>query len=382
MPQVAVAKALSPIAMEPAIASDSQLQPVITDVLSTLKTSYLNVAAEEKAAASGQADQMFRKYIASRTASVRALHQKNARSVLEGPMAVRTAHLGRYAAIDPKLYATLGSDAIGNHVARLAVDSEAILASLEKHGTEMAATPIFGKAPPPVAPVNHLIPTLPTADQTAGLAFKKLRLYITKVRCLAETSELSASDEINMGGSSVDPKGRTSLINEFVVSDDFDKGEEVNYGFSRVFAAWNLETKPGGFPYVYTAVVAMAEKDDGGGFYEFLTALWEKIHIAVIAAIGAAAGAAIGAAIGAAFAGFGALVGAAFGAFITWLIGLFNNPDDIMCVVPVRMTLAATTKSYYDWAKLTTPGGYASMLDIRSDGGRYLVDLAFKVSAA
>src|SRR5262249_18490292 len=155
-----------------------------------------------------------------------------------------------------------------------------------------------------------------------------------------------------------DPFGNTSLVQEFAVSDDFDEGEQVDFGMSKAFHTWNIETKKEGFPYVYAAVIALAEKDDGG-FWKFLKALWEKVEGEVKALIGAAVGAAIGAAIGAAFAGIGAIVGALVGVFIGWLINVVgDNPDDPIGAKAVTMTLAAATKSYYDWAKLTTPEGW------------------------
>ena len=46
---------------------------------------------------------------------------------------------------------------------------------------------------------------------------------------------------------------------------------------------------------------------------------------------------------------------------------------------PVLMTLGACTKSYYDWAKLTTANGWKTTLHFKGDGGRYDVDLAYKV---
>src|SRR5262245_58730796 len=113
----------------------------------------------------------------------------------------------------------------------------------------------------------------------------------------------------NIGGNFVDPHGNTHFVDQFQVSDDFDTDEKVTFGMSKAFATWDLVTAGSGFPYVYGAVIAMAEKDDGG-FYAFLKDLWEKVGSQVKTAIAGAIGAAIGGAIGNVL---GAVVGAIVG---------------------------------------------------------------------
>jgi hypothetical protein len=211
-------------------------------------------------------------------------------------------------------------------------------------------------------------------DLIGGLAFKKMRLFIRSVKCIEETSEIG-SDEINLGGTVTDPFGNTSVVQQFEVSDDFDEGESVNYGTSKVFATWDLVTKTPGFPYVYAGVIAMAEKDDGG-FYKFLNELWKMVEDKVKTAVGAAIGAAIGGAIGNVL---GAVVGAIVGALVGWLISLFDNADDIVAVKPLLMTLASCKKSYYDWAQLTSANGWTTTMHFKGDGGHYAVTASFKI---
>jgi hypothetical protein len=99
------------------------------------------------------------------------------------------------------------------------------------------------------------------------------------------------------------------------------------------------------------------------------------VKAAVAAGVGAAIGGSIGGVVGAA-------VGAIVGLLIGWIISWFDNPDDIVGARTVTMTLAAATKSYYDWAKLTTPGGwqFPEPLQFNGDGGRYRVNAKYTVA--
>ena len=76
--------------------------------------------------------------------------------------------------------------------------------------------------------------------------------------------------------------------------------------------------------------------------------------------------------------GLGAIAGAIVGALVGWLIGLIDN-DDVMQVRTLQMTLGAATKSYYDWAKLTTPSGWTHTTTFGEDGSHYKVHLAWHV---
>ena len=90
------------------------------------------------------------------------------------------------------------------------------------------------------------------------MAFKNLKLFIKWVKCVEETDEVG-DDEVYMGGTATDPSAATTLVPEFKVSADFDEDDVVEYGFSKVFHTWPLQTKKEGFPYVYGAVIALAD---------------------------------------------------------------------------------------------------------------------------
>src|SRR6185295_12692966 len=126
-------------------------------------------------------------------------------------------------------------------------------------------------------------------DQKAGEAYKKMRLYITKVVCIEDTGDRWGGDDIAIGGSSVGPSGHTASVKRFDLEDDFEDGDVTKLGMRRVFAVWDLATNPKDFPYTYTGVIALAETDDGG-FSDFLKGLWDKVHTAVLTGIGAGVG--------------------------------------------------------------------------------------------
>lgn len=217
-------------------------------------------------------------------------------------------------------------------------------------------------------------------DLVAGLKFNKLRMFVTEVRCREETDE-SGSDHILIGGTRTNYLGDTFTVNQWTVSSAISTGQKRSFGLSKVFASWNLAKDPTGFPYVYTAVVVLAEHDDGG-FSDLVKEIWNLVDTQVKAAIGGLVGAAIGSALGPLGAVLGALVGALVGVLIDWFLSIIGeNQDDLIDIEVVTMPLGACTKSYYDWAKLTSPGGWKKTLFMWGDGGRYEVDVAFKVFA-
>lgn len=378
MSKISVTKVASPISIDAALPQDPNLRAVADDMLAKLRYSFTAAAAEENLAVSSSLDKLFREFLATRSSSTRTRAREKARMIMESEPQLRQHHFGRYAAIGLKEYRTLGADGLDGRVSALKVNTTALKKGLEKLSTRLSATP---------AQASHLTssqgaPTIAAAslhphnhDLAAGLLFKKLRLIIREVRCKEETDG-PGSDEISMGGSIVGATGNTAIVNQFQVSNDFDEDEKRNP--NRVFGSWTLRTAPQGFPYVYTAVVVMAEKDDGG-FYKFLKELWEKLGDKVQEAIAGLVGASIGGALGAIAGPIGAVVGSIFGALIGFFLSLVDNPDDILGVKTMQLGLGACTKSYYDWAKLTAPQGLKNTIVFKGDGGRYEVDLSWKV---
>jgi hypothetical protein len=367
-----------PVISEPALPADPALRAIADDVLSALRYSFAVAAADEQPSASGRVDRGVQAYLATRRADQRAHVREEAKTLLAAPAPLRARTFGRYAAVDPKAYRAAGSDNMTGLVGKLPVERVAVQKSLDGLVARLMVMPTAAKTQTlehqALDAAGKAIILKLDPDLIAGLAFKKMRLFIRSVQCIEETSEIG-SDEINMGGTVTDPFGNTSIVQEFEVSTDFDEAEIVNYGASKVFATWNLVTTTPGFPYVYASTIALAEKDDGG-FYKFLNELWKMVEDKVKTAVAAAVGAAIGGAIGNAL---GAVVGAIVGVLVDWILSLFDNHDDIIGVKPLLMTLASCKKSYYDWAKLTSAGGWATTMHFKGDGGHYAVAVAFKI---
>ena len=216
-------------------------------------------------------------------------------------------------------------------------------------------------------------------DLLEGMKFRKLRLHIDSVHCFEETDgPFEGDDEIGLGGTVTSAKGKSGIVNHINVNSDFDEGETTHMG-GMPFTTWTLVTD-NHWPHVYGATLVMVDRDNGG-FHAFLVKLWEHVNAKVKEALTAAAGAAIGAALGTAFGGIlGAIVGTVIGIIIGWFIGLFNNPDDILGVAVLTMTLASAKKSYYDWAKLTSKTGWPVELHFKGSGGHYRLLGAYRVA--
>lgn len=358
----------SPGLVDPSLSVDRNLRAIATDALEALKYSLMAVAAGDSPAVRGDMEQLLSGFLESRSSPIRTRFAERAEAELEASPQLRAANFGRYGQLSRADYRRAGWDGLTSRAGKLRLDAVQLKNTILTH------------------PLNGLVSSQPQTDPdlAAGLTFKKLRLYIRQVECKEETSGIfEGDDQTNMGGNFTDPFGNTVIVNQFEVSNDFDKFEVVDFGFSKVFANWNIVTDPNQWPCVYSAVIALAEKDDGG-FYKFLQGLWDKVSAFVLAAIGGATGAAVGAAAGSTFPGLGTAVGAAVGfvvgGLIAWIIALFKNEDDILGAKVVTMTLAASTKSYYDWAQLTSPNGWPFELNFKDDG-HYKIRGAFKVSA-
>jgi hypothetical protein len=348
------------IVIDPGLPHDPDLRALTEHVLNGLKYSYCVAAAEDGTDAPGELDRAFQEFVRSQNPDKRSVSRQRAQDLLRAPAPARAGEFGAFATIDPVKYKAIGSEAT---IRTIVKDTwKAPLQPKWKH----PLTPAW-KVPLPVS-----------QDVKAGLAFKRLRLTVTRVECLDETSGFG-SDEINMGGTKVDPGGKTSLVKEFEIFDDFDEGEVIYPEHpkkkNKVFAEWNLETTLGGYPYVYTAVISMAEKDDGG-FWKFLKKVWDKVDTYVTTAIAAG----IGSLAGSVFPGIGTVVGAVVGAFVGWLISVLgDNADDIVDTHTLQLTLEKANKSHYDELKLTSKWGRPVERFFEGDGGRYKVNFAYHV---
>lgn len=172
-----------------------------------------------------------------------------------------------------------------------------------------------------------------------------LKLKLHSVKCLDETEpEWIGSDEISMGGVTLNDKNNEESLSEFEVYNGFDDNDVKSYNPPRVLRQFNLDAV---YPKTFSAFIVLAEKDNGG-FSNFIAELYKSIKVElqiIIDALGVAAGALIGSEIGgelgAAVGGpIGAIIGIAVGAILGALIGwiIYALSDDIF---PTQMAMVA-----------------------------------------
>lgn len=372
-----------PVTIEQELPANPEIRKIANDILSQLKYSFMAVAANPQAKVPGRAHSVFQSFLMTRKPAKREIYQNRSQTFLKASPAVREATFGRYGKIDLEQYSKNGSDNLPALAGKLEINPQKLQAALSKafeNDAKFTALPsaFFVKADSAVATAPKVILNLAgskqAADIAAGAKFKKVGLFIKEVHCIEETDEIG-SDEINIGGNVIDADGKTTrLIDQFVVSSDFDEGEKKVYGSGKLFAEWKL-INDNKWPKAYASVMAMAEKDDGG-FYNFLKEMWELVDDKVKAAVTGAVGAAIGGAIGGVI---GMIAGFVLGAFVGWLINLFNNPDDIVAVKPLTLWLKAATGSYYELLGLTKEPPKLFKIDFVGDGGHYRVWCYYKV---
>jgi hypothetical protein len=347
----------SPLLIDPPLPADSALRPAIDDLVARLKLSFTMAANDVAPRVLEGVDRVFHDFLATRRPEARSTYRTQAQRLLARPD-LRAQHFGLHASMSPPTYQLSGFKGLP----RLQVPKSPTTRGTPKlsFGTGFAQWWKDQQAKQKQA-----------ADEQAGQAYKKMRLKILDVHCFDGTSELGA-DEIAIGGVFTGPFGGSLPVNETMVSDDFHEGDDV--GMHLTFCEWGIDQQPG-WPHYYGAIVMLCEKDDGG-FWDMIHNLWEQVAPEVKALIAAGVGAAIGGTFGGAL---GAIVGAVVGGIVGWIISIFDNADDLLGVRHLTMTLAADTKSYYDWAKLTAPGGYPFHLDYYGDDSHYRVTGAFKV---
>jgi len=391
--------------------SNRAVQALAHDVLNSLKYSFTAAAADITLSSPGPADTMFSEFLASRSPNVRATHRNVAAALLKAPAPLRERTLGRYGRVEASDYARVGHTDLANLTGPLPVDSRQLEDALRTVPISALrlALPVRDVQPSRGGKVKLVLPPEAVAeakDHVEGAKFKKLGLFIKEVECLEETDEVG-SDEICLGGVFTDADGQaTHLVNQFQVSSDFDAGESVFYpppvfpGLGdpeklltfmneayqkpgKRFAEWTIR-RDLGWPTAYGAVIAMAEKDDGG-FWKFLQQLMkrvvEEVEKVLKMGLGAAAGAVIGLKIGGAW---GAVIGAVVGFVVGAIIDLLtqDNADDIVAQASPIMMFGAATRSYYEWAGLLKqPHPDLFPINFKGDGGHYRVWCYYQVYA-
>jgi hypothetical protein len=221
-----------------------------------------------------------------------------------------------------------------------------------------------------------VVPNAATPPTAAAQRLTKLELRIHKVRCDDETNGFlgseAGSDEIDLGGTSVDESGDTHKVSPFRVA-SFDDGDQKVFSPPRRFTFFNL-TEGTEFPKAYVGALVLAEIDSGG-FNDFLKKLMEKVRERVITALTTAIGGAIGAS--------GGPIGVVIGLAVGWVVGkvfdLIANiwNDDVFTPIRVSISIPSLTARW--------PGGRTDgperTVTVKGHGGQYSVTYDWRLFA-
>lgn len=204
---------------------------------------------------------------------------------------------------------------------------------------------------------------------------KGIEFQVKEVKCIDETNpERFGNDEIAIGGVFTDPIGNTSMFNELRVGNNFDDGDVKVYNPDLLMKSFAIPNAS--YPHFYTAVIPLAEKDNGG-LSNFIQELYESIKDdvqAILTILGAAAGAWIGGQIGGAIGSIGGplgtIIGVVAGAILGAIIAAIGNAlrDDVFQPQMALITIPSSTASFN--GSLNSPYQF---LNFHGFGGQYRV---------
>lgn len=229
------------------------------------------------------------------------------------------------------------------------------------------------------------------SNETPPYLNKALNFEAVRVKCYDETGSGMGewgSDEIYMGGTTVDEYENNSRINDFKVG-NFDDNKHKHYSPYKVLHSFPLdndyskEVTTDEKGKLFTVFLGLAEQDNGG-FGEFIDRLYQAVkkEIEVIiqtlsAALGGAIGAAIGGTVGTALGGpIGGVIGLLAGLAIDYLIGALVSAfnDDIF--KPKIATLFLPTADATFSNNLRSP---MKAFDYKEHNGHYRVYYRWKI---
>lgn len=206
----------------------------------------------------------------------------------------------------------------------------------------------------------------------------KLGLWIRRVKCVDETNpEFWGSDEIALGGSSVDETGDLKSIAEVRIGGGFDDGDAKSYSPHWRWHWFNLREGGSNWPKSYFLTFVLAEKDMGG-LSNFLQKLWDKVKSQVLAAITKAVSGGTSPWVGPLGPVIGAAVSYAVNKIVEWFIKSWK--DDIF----PPSTVSCTLPSY--GARWTVNGRRSTSSNVRrahfyGHGGHYYIEYYWKLFA-
>lgn len=265
---------------------------------------------------------------------------RSAQALVTADVGTRVAEFGQYGRNDWATHARLGFAGVFR-AESLPVDRAALTARLSAQADQLA---VEGReAEGKVAEEARRLGVDPAGIKRV----KALALDISSVKCVHETWDGSADDEISMGGVTVGSDGVTTKIGPFKVHDNMDTGDIVVYdNGGRRFSTLDM-TQPGVWPRVYGHSVFLAERDPFGGFSDALTKAWAQVREYVQAAIAVLVGGLLSPYLGPAIA-------AALGKAVAWLVNVFIGwllkiiKDDVFAPQHVNVKLPSNAAFFYE----------------------------------
>ncbi len=208
---------------------------------------------------------------------------------------------------------------------------------------------------------NPFIPSTPALNQ--------LEFRLHSIRCVDETDGFlgseAGSDEISIGGTTVDETGDVEKLTVFNLGSFSSDGAVRTFSPPRSIAKFDLTEAPL-FPAVYYVTLVLAEVDMGG-LPDFVNALYNKVRQEVITALTTAIGTAIGATAGPAGAVLGAVVGFVVGEVFRVMKTLWE--DDVFRPATLEIVIPSRNHRFENDATDSNEG----ITTFSGHGGRYQV---------
>jgi hypothetical protein len=402
--------------------ANSELRKIAEDVAGALKYSFAAVAANPGAAVRADSvEAIFKDAFMTLPEQKRQQYQKTASELVKAPVTVRTSIFGRAGerSADEHIGAAGGFERYQEGLAPLAIDTKLLgvrtptitlpvaamrataegllipgsalpggfesferdfeeatsLAEKSRVMSESVLQDIWG----PMYRGDEL-GAMGGPDEFEELAgTDKMGFWITRVKCVDETNpEWPGSDEVGLGGVTVDEDGDTKKVGEVYIGGGFDDGDAKLYANWRYTYFGLLEGSV--WPKTYSVTLLLAEKDNGG-LSDALNKVWQKVRDKVKEAIAKAVSSALQSLLGPAIAkAIGEAVAWVVDLLVGWIIAAFK--DDIFPPFTARVTTPSTTaRWYYPNGTWGNPSSGTRTAHFYGHGGHYLVDYYWKFFA-
>ena len=287
------------------VLNDEDMIRIGEEILAELKTAFVRVAMGYEMPTARDTWESIIKERFDELEKINPMRQQRAiatlRRIGETPK-LRRAELGRFADLNLQspnlLIKTSVSPKIRTHVKRLE--------TLAMRNVAFPFHPVVRVFP------ESFDPTIMRPQQT--YKYTGVKFMMDKVYCVDETGwDWWGSDEIWMGGTSIDETGDVKKISAWEVHGDFDTGETKNYSPDKQVHWFNVKEGGDNWPKHYFVYLVMAERD-AGDFPDWITKLYKKVKEKLTHYIATVGGAVVGGAVG-------GPLGAVIGAIVGWIAG-------------------------------------------------------------